>query len=66
MMYKKERPVKIGFYWCNRNSNVNMVKIWSYSGEPSKLFTNEDCGAPLDDMMYDNALWCGPIEPPKF
>jgi hypothetical protein len=43
-----------------------MVKVWTYSNNPGLLYTNEDCGASIDDEIYKDAIWYGPIEPPEF
>lgn len=45
-----------------------MVSVWKYpSVNDSRLFTNEDGGAPLDDReLYGGAMWNGPIQPPVY
>lgn len=58
------RPTEEGFYWCLQRNKIRMVTVFC-CGKSNSLFTNEDCGASLDDNFYDEAMWCGPILPPN-
>ena len=65
MQWTKQRPAVPGFYWCCQRNNVRMVRVWNYE-RGSRLFTNEDGGAAIDDDLYLDAYWYGPIQAPEF
>lgn len=66
--WSKEAPYAPGFYWCRQYGRTRMVSVWKYSNATDgRLFTNEDGGAPLDNLdLYEGALWNGPIQPPVY
>jgi hypothetical protein len=45
-----------------------MVEVWKYSPKYDKgnLFTNEDGCSTINDELYLNSYWYGPIQPPDF
>jgi hypothetical protein len=57
------RPDSVGFYWVRKNNKTRIVNIWESQG---RLFTNEDGGTPIEDYIYDESYWYGPIEVPDF
>lgn len=62
-----EKPAKPGFYWCLRDRDIRVVRVWSYvDSQDTSLFTNEDGGASLDDpeLYGKGTLWSKEITPP--
>ena len=63
-LWVKERPTKIGKYWCFQNNHSRIVSIWK--NKYNKLFTTENNTPSLEDVYYDDALWWSEkIEPPE-
>lgn len=54
--WQAERPTEPGRYWVKQHQHKRVVNIWR-SMTDNNLYTNEDGGAPLEDPMYDEALW---------
>lgn len=63
--WTKQRPNAPGFYWCCQYNNKRIVRVWNLGNDP-RFFTNEDCGASIDDDFYSGASWYGPIQAPEF
>ncbi len=59
------RPEIVGFYWVHKDNNIRIVNVWKWKSN-DRLFTNEDCGAPVDSDIYEGAYWYGPIVAPNF
>ncbi len=55
-------PTIPGNYWCKENNKTRIIKIWK---NKNGTYTNEDGGASINDIMYNNTLWYGPIKEPK-
>jgi hypothetical protein len=68
MNWTEEKPKETGFYWCHQHGHTRMVEVWKYSPKYDKgnLFTNEDGCSTINDELYLNAYWYGPIQPPDF
>jgi hypothetical protein len=57
-------PCKPGYYCVRtlRDFRKRIVHVWHYKDDPKKLFTNEDGAAPVNDEIYNDVEWKGPIE----
>lgn len=65
LQWTTQRPAVPGFYWCSHCNNLRMVRVWTLGDDP-RLFTNEDGGAAIEDDLYLNTYWYGPIQAPEF
>ena len=63
VQWTKQRPTVPGFYWVYQHKTQRVVNVWNLQG---RLLTNEDGGASVDDDLYLNAHWYGPIQAPEF
>lgn len=63
-MWSNDRPTTPGFYWCHQRGKTRIVHIWCYKNG-TELFTNEDGGASIKDMLYDGAQWMAAVIPPN-
>jgi len=63
----EDKPIATGWYWVKNwlsSKPARIVKVFTYQSAGGKLFTSEDCGAPVDDELYNNHRWYGPLEEP--
>ena len=63
-MWSNDRPTTPGFYWCHQRGKTRIVHIWCHKNG-TELFTNEDGGASIKDMLYDGAQWMAAVIPPN-
>jgi hypothetical protein len=58
-----ENPtMQAGLLLCENDFRKRIVHVWHYKDDPKKLFTNEDGAAPVNDEIYNDVEWKGPIE----
>ena len=60
----KQRPVAPGWYWCSSNGYTRVVQVWFHQ-QRNQLRTNVAMNAPLDDPVFDNSYWIGPLKVPE-
>lgn len=67
-MKYENSPKEQGYYWLKNslsNKPTRMVKVWrGFLG--GQLFVDEDRDAPVDDNIYKNHVWLGPLIEPHF
>lgn len=67
MKWNKDLPKVVGVYWFRSEGEAKkrVVNVWKYNNsEDNRLFTHEDGGAPVTDIMYHSGEWAGPLIEP--